>query len=92
MLHKMKFIIRIITAPGPKIKQNYNHIGFKGKIGSHMHLKHCQVGRGWAGAGQGTVKRTGLDGRVALEKSPRGQGQGSEDQREALRAGFQKTF
>ena len=27
MLHKMKFIIRIITAPGPKIKQNYNHRG-----------------------------------------------------------------
>lgn len=50
MLHKMKFIIRIITAPGPKIKQNYNHRGFKGKIGSHMHLKYCQVGRGWAGA------------------------------------------
>ena len=50
MLHKMKFIIRIITATGPKIKQNYNHIDFKGKIGSHMNLKHCQVGRGWAGA------------------------------------------
>lgn len=45
-----------------------------------------------ARAGQGTVKRKGLDGRVASEKSPRGQGQGSEDQREALRAGFQKMF
>ena len=50
MPHKMKFIIRIITATGPKIKQNYNHIDFKGKIGSHMYLKHCPVGRGWAGA------------------------------------------
>ena len=50
MLHKMKFIISIITAPGPKIKQNYNHTDFKGKIGSHMRLKHSRAGRGWARA------------------------------------------
>lgn len=53
MLHKMKFIIKVITAPGPKIKQNYNHTDVKGKLGSHMHLKHCQVSRGWAGARAG---------------------------------------
>lgn len=46
MLHKTKFIISIIIAPGPKVKQNYNHTDFKGKIGSHMRLKHSQAGRG----------------------------------------------
>lgn len=51
MLHKVKFIISIIIAPGPKIKQNYNHADFKGKIGSHMRLKHSQAGRGWARGG-----------------------------------------
>lgn len=50
MLHKMKFIISRLIAPGPKIKPNYNHRDLKGKIGSHTHLQRCQVGRGWAQA------------------------------------------
>lgn len=54
MLHKMKFIISRLIAPGPKIKPNYNHRDLKGKIGSHTHLQRCQVGRGWAGSAEGS--------------------------------------
>lgn len=50
MLHKTKFIISSLIAPGPKIKPKYNHRDFKGKIGSHWRLQLCQARRSWAAA------------------------------------------